>query len=215
MIFALYPVGTSLNKIITVALALMILAQSMYVLGRKARMILAVAIFVPAATVMFWPALPSGTPGLRETYLGELAGFEGTMYVWGGENSVGIDCSGLIRKSMVNALIKEGLKELRFDLTRKAAEIWFFDATAKALSEGFRGFTERKFDVDSVNETDSTKLRPGDFMVTKNGVHTMAYLGDSKWIEADPEQGRVIEVKTPSTIGWFRTPAVILTWAVP
>ena len=214
MVFALYPVGSSLNKIVTVALALTLIGQAMYVLGRAGRAILAAGIFIPLAAVMFWPAGEGAPQGLRGRYLKELSGFSGTLYVWGGENSIGIDCSGLIRKSMINALLAESFKEFRLDLARKAAEIWFYDASAQALGEEFRGFTGRKFEVESVNEADLSKLEPGDFMVTKSGVHTMAYLGGSTWVQADPEKGRVIEVKTPSTIGWFRTPALIMKWSV-
>ncbi len=43
----------------------------------------------------------------------------------------------------------------------------------------------------------------------------MAYLGDNRWIEADPGIGRVVIVLVPSSDnGWFRTPMKIVRWNV-
>jgi NlpC/P60 family len=38
-----------------------------------------------------------GAETLRSTYLRSLYSYMGTTYVWGGENQLGIDCSGLVR----------------------------------------------------------------------------------------------------------------------
>ena len=49
------------------------------------------------------------------------------------------------------------------------------------------------FRSDSVISSDSSRLRPGDLAVTEDGVHVMAFLGDQRWIEADPDAKRVLE----------------------
>lgn len=57
------------------------------------------------------------------------------------------------------------------------------------------------------------KFFPGDLAVTSNGIHIMAYLGDNRWIEADPGIRRVITVTVPANENnWFRIPVNIVRW---
>ncbi|MFN2599036.1 MAG: NlpC/P60 family protein, partial [Pyrinomonadaceae bacterium] len=46
---------------------------------------------------------------MRRAYIASLESYEGTRYVWGGENSRGIDCSGLVRRGLINADFHEGV----------------------------------------------------------------------------------------------------------
>jgi hypothetical protein len=64
-----------------------------------------------------------------------------------------------------------------------------------------------------INSIDSSKLLPGDLAATADGVHILAYIGDKKWIEADPTERKVIVVATPERINyWFGVPVYILRW---
>jgi hypothetical protein len=46
-----------------------------------------------------------------------------------------------------------------------------------------------------------------------NGVHVMAYLGDSTWIEAEPGAGRTIVLAAPvNDHPWFKVPIRLLRW---
>lgn len=54
---------------------------------------------------------------------------------------------------------------------------------------------------------------PGDFAVTSDGVHVMAYIGDQTWLEADPDVKKVIKVKAPSDNPWFSEPVNVMRWA--
>lgn len=42
----------------------------------------------------------------------------------------------------------------------------------------------------------------------------MAYLGDQRWIQADPERGRVVVDQSPSAENWYTFPvqALRLKW---
>jgi hypothetical protein len=67
--------------------------------------------------------------------------------------------------------------------------------------------------IPSINELDHTKIAKGDFAVTRDGVHTLAYTGNNIWIEADPTYGKVMEVKVPNlNIIWFKVPVLIVRW---
>ncbi len=150
---------------------------------------------------------------LRETYVESLRKYEGTRYIWGGENRLGIDCSGLVRKGLIIANYKQGIWSLNPALVREGLSLWWHDCSARALGEGYRQRTHLLFSADSINQIDPAKMLPGDIAVTESGVHTLAYLGDRTWIEADPVAGRVLQVQTPSKSPWFNEPVKVMRWA--
>lgn len=151
---------------------------------------------------------------VRSRSIEEARALLGTPYVWGGENGNGIDCSGLVRTSFRRALVREAVTGVNPGLLRRAVELWAFDASALALKDGYRAFAVQIGPVASLNAADVSTLRPGDFMVTANGLHTMAYAGQGEWIEADPGEERVISVTPPTKNPWFGEPAVLMRWSL-
>lgn len=150
---------------------------------------------------------------LREEYVKELEKFENTTYLWGGESIFGIDCSGLVRRGVMDANLKLGIKTLNPLLIRKAISLWFYDMSADAMMNEYRHTTKYVLSAKSVNELDYSKILPGDFMLTQNGVHTMAYIGNKTWIEADPSIYKVVKVTIPEkNIMWFKVPTKIMRW---
>jgi hypothetical protein len=69
------------------------------------------------------------------------------------------------------------------------------------------------FASSSIDETDHSKLQPGDLAVTTDGVHILAYLGNTTWIEADPILGKVIKVSVPTDNPWFNRPVAFIRWS--
>jgi len=149
---------------------------------------------------------------LREEYLSSMRGYEGATYYWGGENARGIDCSGLIRRGMMNAMFARGVRTFDGGLVRSAIDLWWNDCSAQALGEGYRSLTTHVADTRSLNELDHTLVTPGDLAVTQSGVHILAYLGDRNWIQADPGAGKVITLPAPARNGWFQSPMKIVRW---
>ena len=49
------------------------------------------------------PGRPTDPTQLRRAYMDELRHYEGSPFVLGGENRRGIDCSGLVRRALINA----------------------------------------------------------------------------------------------------------------
>lgn len=140
-------------------------------------------------------------------YVQELRSYAGTSYLWGGENALGIDCSGLPRKAMRNALFKSGAKTLNLHLWKLAFENYLYDASAKALAEETRNTLFCLGLKGSVASALEQQLRPGDLAVTCDGRHVMVFLAPGEWISADPGAGKVIiENPVRSKNPWFSVP---------
>ncbi|MCE9610036.1 MAG: C40 family peptidase [Chthoniobacter sp.] len=159
-------------------------------------------------------SLPT-TDSLRTDYVAGLRRYDGVTYYWGGESPKGIDCSGLIRRGLIDSLFIRGVRTLDPGLVRRTLSLWWHDTTANELGQKHAGLTVHLLDTPSVNQLDHSKILPGDLAVTSNGVHIMAYLGENRWIEADPGVGRVITVSVPANDNvWFRVPMNIVRWNV-
>lgn len=161
---------------------------------------------------MFAPGREYSRTKLREQYVTSLLTYDGAPYVWGGECKRGIDCSGLVRRGMIDANLQTGITAVNPALLRESFSLWWHDASAKAMMEEYRARTRVLFPAHSLNKLDYSKLQPGDFAVTSTGVHTLAYIGDKTWIEADPNPMRVIRVRVPTRNAWFSMPVKVMRW---
>ena len=111
--------------------------------------------------------------------------------MWGGENHLGVDCSGLLRTAMVEAHALEAVRTFNPALLRQAIWLWWNDASANEIGKGYSGLTKTIGPVMRLADA-AVHMAPGDFAVTADGVHVLAYLGNKEWIEADPFVKRVI-----------------------
>ena len=164
------------------------------------------------ALFLILPGRTGDASKLRTSYVASLGNYEGTIYIWGGESRLGIDCSGLVRKGLIMADYHQGISTLNPALLRTGFSLWWHDCSAQALGEEYRHGTRQLFSAPSLNELDHSKILPGDIAVTRNGVHTLAYIGNQTWIEADPTVRRVIKVQVPTKNAWFGEPVNILRW---
>jgi hypothetical protein len=159
------------------------------------------------------PGSEADRADLQADYVRSLERYEGSLYVWGGETHSGIDCSGLVRCGLIDAAARRGLTTFNPRLLREAFSLWWNDRSAKAMGEGADGRARLVTEAESINGLDHTLLKPGDFAITQDGVHALAYLGGKTWIEADPKPMRVIRVYVPSEDNaWFDRPVRIMRW---
>ncbi len=200
----------------TVQLALLtswVVAGLMTLRSRKIFLSLALLALTIVITLFALPGhKPFPSAALREKFCSSLQRYEGTRYWWGGENAVGIDCSGLIRRGMMDAALGESLSRLDGGLLRASADLWWHDCSAEALGAGYRGYTTPVTTAKSLNTLDSTLLYKGDLAIAGGGSHILAYLGDRRWIQADPVAERVIIETSPSKNIWFSGPVQIVRW---
>lgn len=173
-------------------------------------------IFILALFALFFlvPQNSQKLPHLKTKYTNTLESYRDIKYVWGGENRTGIDCSGLLRISLSDCLLNESFKRLNPLLLKQAFLLWFFDSSAKALLEGHRTRTVKILTADPIKAIEHSKIQTGDIAITQNGGHALAYIGDQRWIQADPLAHKVIVCKKNSENPWLTVPIVILRWSV-
>jgi cell wall-associated NlpC family hydrolase len=92
---------------------------------------------------------------------------------------------------MFRSLVEESIFSTNPALLRAAFNLWWRDTNAIQLGKSANGLTSPKGDGSPIPMRDAQNLRPGDLAVTTSGSHVLAYLGDNRWIEADPDIMRV------------------------
>lgn len=187
------------------------------ILGWKRKPFLILTLMLPLIAVIpiILPNHEINSEELRQDYVRRMSEFEGTKYYWGGENSRGIDCSGLPRRAFRDALMAYGIKHFNGRAFRAYIEQWWFDASAKALGEGYRNYTSTIGTTGTIQKMDYTSLVPGDLAVTTCGVHILAYAGDGRWIQADPGIGAVATLNgRTDDNNWFSLPVTTHRWRI-
>ena len=180
--------------------------------SRRAHAGVVVVLLVAGAWFTFG-SRPVTVAELRAEYVRACSGYDGVGYLWGGESRLGIDCSGLVRRGLIDAKLWLGLTHGNAPLLWQAAGLWWHDLSALALRDGAAGATAGVVADVTLNTLDYGRLRPGDIMVTVSGVHCMVYLGDRIWIQADPTRGVVFcEVAPSRSNNWYNSAAHIVRW---
>jgi hypothetical protein len=211
----LQPINSTLLRLLAIgSLGLFILC--ILVLGWKTKWLRfsILSICAVAFLVLLLPGRTPDTTALRDRYVKSLDTYSDVSYVWGGEGKWGIDCSGLPRTAFRDALFSEGLRTLNGTLIREGVRQWWFDASAKALSEGHKGYLIPLFPTEALRKTDFSKLKPSDIAITRSGIHCLVYVGDDTWIQADPAVGKVATFNARTTENtWFDEPVKLYHWS--
>jgi hypothetical protein len=210
-----YPIGNKLLRLITIAAAVVFFSGALWFWWQKKAV--RYPIVIGAALLLGLVLLPSRSVSpvsLQQRYTQALGRYEGTLYVWGGENRRGIDCSGLVRQGMVDATFLEGLATLNGRLIRQSFALRWYDCSAEALKDEYRGFAVKLGETKALHQYDHGQLQPGDFAITSDGVHALAYLGNETWIEADPGAHKVILAKKGDANPWLARPVALMRWSV-
>lgn len=212
----LHPVASTLTRAAWLAGWAMLWGGLLALTWRR-RWVRAGLLLLPGgiAAPFFLPTHPVDPHALRAELVERLQALEGVRYVWGGESARGIDCSGLPRKALRDALFSEGLRTGNGGALRQAASLWWHETSAKALGEGHRGLTIPLGMTGTIESLDTSLLLPGDLAVTRSGAHVLVYFGEGRWIQADPGSDRVVLLHgTRDRNEWFSVEVELHRWAV-
>lgn len=172
------------------------------------------------AFLLTWGILgskPYNTEVLRTYYRNRLVKLQNVKYVWGGETKDGIDCSGLARVALWQAMFKSGLMQANPRLLGSMFwEFWFRDLSAKDLLHEKYGYTRVIGKADKLAGYDTSRLKIGDMAVAGDGVHVLIYMGDDRWTEANPDDQKVVtnQATAQSRRGWFNVNVTFVRWWV-
>lgn len=175
------------------------------------------AIFIIGLFVT-WVVLGNKPPDvetLRDTYVDRLESFEGVPHKWGGEIVTGIDCSGLARAGLWQAMVFDGARTLNPRLLGPMLwKFWWHDVSARDMLDGKHGYTKKIGHANKLAGYDSLLLEKGDMAVTDDGVHVLIYYGDGVWAEANPNDSKVVVNKAAldSKRKWFNVPVTFVRW---
>lgn len=211
--FIWYPVWWGIIRLgIVLGLAALWLGGMYLTWPYKAVRICAIIVTLSALAV-FLPGHNDDPGKINETYVEKLMTYEGVRYVWGGKNSRGIDCAGLVRKGYIDANFSLGLQTYNPKLLRRAFFIWWYDCAADALGDEYKHMTKKVQDAGSIKALENI-LQPGDLIVgLPDGFHVLAYLGNNQWIEADPTAGGVVTISTAQKAAqWEGIPVRLVRW---
>ena len=210
-----FPIRSSLVRGRLVTVGLFVWAGALFLFWRRLPVrVLCLALALAPLLLLFVPDRPIHTENLRSGYVAALQNYENTPYVWGGETTTGIDCSGLTRAALCVAELRQGVRTTNMALLRKSASLWWNDGSASDLAAGYQGRTLLLGKRKSLNGADYAPLAPGDLAVTEDGKHVLAYEGNKKWIEADPNAGKVVRVTIPSQEHFFNMHMTLVRWRV-
>lgn len=186
-----FPIRTGLTRVSLLALAFFTIAGAIALTWRiRILRFLIVGICVALSVFLLWPSTSSPDPNeLRDLYIQRLQKYNGARYVYGGENRLGVDCSGLVREGMIEALISYGIEHHNPVAVRAAFRLWWHDSNAIMLGK-MPEITRPVKGEDYVPLHNTSGIEAGDLALTQSGSHVLAYLGNNRWIEADPGLGR-------------------------
>lgn len=211
----IFPVSIGFIRLSIILGFILLWSSGIYLFWRNVYLrVLFLLIAIVVLTIIIIPGKKANSKQLQNEYVNSLLAYENVRYIWGGENKIGIDCSGLVREGFINANLKIGVKTLNPRLIRRAFFIWWYDCSAEALGNNYRQMTTLVLKSREMDELDYNNIIPGDIIVAETGFHTFAYIGNNTWIEANPDKGKTVRITSDEKAKeWADIPIRVVRWS--
>lgn len=150
---------------------------------------------------------------LRQQTVLALKHYAGVRYFRGGENRLGMDGAGLVRRGAIDALFRCGLQQGNPVLVRRAAVLWWQGGGVRELLGGAGGKAQRLYEVKTMAGMDDSRLHPGDFAMAQNGTWAGCFLGNHLWIHAGADTVNVTLANLCAAgVSPVQGPVMLLRW---
>ena len=117
----LYPVRSGPVRLLMVgSLVVVVVGACFWIRNRQARAVAFCLVLLASLAMAVLPGRAAHQAQLQAQYVQALRSYEGDNYVWGGENSRGVDCSGIVRAAWIDAQVHLGIKTANPRLMRSA-----------------------------------------------------------------------------------------------
>ena len=160
IVLFLYPINIALLRIGLIIALLGLWSGCLFFGWRKH--VVRIVFLLPAFIIIGFLICPGRSfdqEKLRQKYVASLRSYGGTRYIWGGENTFGIDCSGLVRAGLIKATFQQEFLTLNPGLVRYSLSLWWHDSSAEALARRSATKTARPRKIQQPNLHSITRTR--------------------------------------------------------
>ncbi len=153
-----------------------------------------VAIVITAILILFYFSSGSGIESelLRNIYVDNATKYLNVAYMENGENTMGISPSGLVRKAMIDTLMKGGVATKNMQYIRDAIDIWIDDYKIENIYNNKKQLFTDVLWFDDLSKVNTSNLLQGDILVYDDYLRIYIYIGNDIWIESNPSIGKVV-----------------------
>jgi cell wall-associated NlpC family hydrolase len=111
----------------------------------------------------------------------------------------------------IDAAMSSAWRDISPAHLRRALHLWLRDQGASNFENNAPIEGKRIVTLPSIKGRTPKTILPGDLAIVGDGIHVLLYLGENRWIQADPSSSTVHEDDTSNgQISWFNGKAVIL-----
>jgi len=200
----LYPVGNEVIRWLEVMLTGLCILGAI-ILWWPCRWLLGLVGVI--ALFLLWPGRDYDRQALREAIAARLPAYEGTRWVWGGENFLGMDGPGLVRRSAIEGTALHGLRTCNPRLLRMALGLWWQGFPQKSPGPVIPRAVRKVTETPSLADLADRNLHPGDFAIIQHEA-VLVYAGNHTWFLTSDSLQRVVSTRTET----LPVPATVLRW---
>ncbi len=138
-------------------------------------------------------------------FVSQVKSYNKVRYRFGGESFLGMDSSGLVRRSLIVTYLKLAFFEGKVGLVKRAYSVWMEKIALSTLMLNENPYTKVIGTFQSINSLDSRILKNGDLAISSQGTLVAIYLGNKLWATSDSSANGVFIERMPANkYGIFR-----------